>query len=109
MARWTKDAVRQATNLMEAAAWHSSIEVVCRCGHRASFDPHGLWWWFHQRGWSDAFSKVTQRFWCRRCAQRLGRRIRPVGINLVRSSDDDIALPMPPDREWRRVVKRMRY
>lgn len=32
MVRWTEDAVRRATNLMETAAWQVSIEVVCRYG-----------------------------------------------------------------------------
>jgi hypothetical protein len=109
MARWTADGVRQATNLMEAAAWHNSVEVVCRYGHRATFDPHGLWWWFHQRGWNDDLTHVGRRFWCRQCAERQRRRIRPARIRLVRGSDADIELPMPPDREWKRVVKRMRY
>jgi len=35
--------------------------------------------------------------------------MRPIRINLVRVSDADIELPMPSDREWKRVVKRMRY
>ncbi len=42
MARWTKDEVKQPTNLMEAAAWHSSIEIVCGYGQRASFDREKL-------------------------------------------------------------------
>ena len=109
MARWTEGAVRVATNLMEAAAWHTSIEVVCRCGQRASFDPHGLWWWFKQRGWDDDLSRIARRFWCFKCAERLGRRVRPTRINLVRGCEADIELPMPSDREWKRVVKRMRY
>lgn len=109
MVRWTEDAVRQATNLMEAAAWKVSIEVICRCGHRGSFDPHGLWWWFEQRRWNNSLSAAVQRFWCRRCAARLGERLRSTAIRLVRGSDADIELPLPPKREWKRVVKRLRY
>src|SRR5690606_27062655 len=101
--------VCQATNLMEAAAWQNSIEVVCQCGNRATFDPHGLWWWFQQRGWNDSLTAARVRFWCRRCGARVGRRVRPIQINLVRGSDADIQLPLPPEREWKRIVKRMRY
>ena len=109
MARWTVDAVRQATSLTEAACWHTSIEVVCRCGHSATFDPHGLWWWFQQRGWNNGLTAAMKRFRCRRCAETMGHCVRPIRLSLVRGSDTDVQLPMPPPREWKRVVKRMRY
>ena len=109
MARWTEDAVRQATILTEAACWQSSIEAVCRCGHSAIFDPHGLWWWFRQRSWDDSLTAAIGRFWCRRCVKNIGHRVRPIRLNLVPGSDADIQLPLPPQREWKRVVKRMRY
>jgi hypothetical protein len=106
--RWV-DGSKHPTDLAEAACWHRAIEVVCRCGHRSSFDPHGLWWWFEQRRWDSRLSAVARRFWCRPCRQRLNRKVRPVTVDCLRSSDADVCLPLPDERVWKRVVSRMRY
>lgn len=108
MGRWTADGTRLATNLFEAAAWHYAVKPVCRCGHSAAFNPHGLWWRFERRGWDVRFEKALARFWCIRCKWRTGRRVRPVKFELVRQSVDDIELEYPPDHEWKRAVRRFR-
>ena len=54
-------------------------------------------------------SELAKRFSCRRCAARVGRRTRPATVSLVHGSRAGIELPMAPDREWKRVVRRMRY
>ncbi|GLT00148.1 hypothetical protein GCM10007897_15320 [Sphingobium jiangsuense] len=107
MARYSKDGLKIATNLFEAAAWHYTVKVICRCEHSATFDPHGLWYHFHRLGWDDDLKRACKCFWCRPCAHRFGRRVRPIRIELVREPPQ-ISLPLPTDREWKRIVSRWR-
>ena len=37
-----------------------------------------------------------------------GKRVRPLRIELCDPSPDDIALPMPDEREWKRALSRFR-
>ena len=106
--RYTGDGLREATNLFEAAAWRYAIRPVCRCGHSATFNPHGLWWRFERKGWDNDFAKAKLRFWCTRCAWSAGRRVRPVRLEVVRQSEGDIQMPFPPDHEWKRAISRFR-
>lgn len=108
VARYTKDGLRVATNIFEAAAWHKGIRPVCKCGHSAVFNPHGLWWRFECKGWDDQLVKARERFWCIRCAWRSTKRVRPLRLELVPLSVNDIELPFPPDHEWKRAVSRFR-
>ena len=62
VARYTKDGLRVATNIFEAAAWHKGIRPVCKCGHSAVFNPHGLWWRFECKGWDDQLVKAANAF-----------------------------------------------
>src|SRR3546814_11620206 len=104
--RNTRDGLRRATHIFEAAAWHYALKPVCRCGHSATFNPHGLWWHFQKRHWDDNLRDARRRFWCRQCAFNSGRRVRPLRIELVAESDADIRLEMPCTRpEERRVGK----
>ena len=95
MGGWTKDGQRRATHLFEAAAWYQAVKPVCRCGHSATFDPYGLWWKFRRKMWDDDLYKARDRFWCARCKARTGMRVRPIRLELVKPSEDDIKLPMP--------------
>lgn len=104
----TTDGGRRAARIFEAAAWFRAIKPVCRCGHSASFNPYGIWWLFERRMWDDDLRRARERFWCVRCRERTGSRVRPVGIELVEPRADDIALPMPDEREWKRAVSRFR-
>src|SRR3546814_1180914 len=63
--RNTRDGLRRATHIFEAAAWHYALKPVCRCGHSATFNPHGLWWHFQKRHWDDNLRDARRRFWCR--------------------------------------------
>jgi len=100
---------RVATNLFEAAAWHKAIRVACSaCPHNVTFNPHGLWWYFQRKRFDDDLRAARQRFWCRECGRRIGRRIRPRPLELVEESDAHIRLPMPDEREWKRAINRFR-
>jgi hypothetical protein len=53
MPRWNAAGLLEPTSLTDAAAPRLVVRPVCRCGHNMTFDPHGLWWHFHKRGWDD--------------------------------------------------------
>ena len=105
--RWSQDGSPVPTTLFEAAALHFSLRVMCRCGRTASFDPHGLWWYFHRRDWHDKLSAARERFYCRHCRQA-GNVVRPARIDPVPGSDRDVCLPPPPDDEWKRALRTFR-
>lgn len=108
MARYTDDGLKVATSLFEAAAFHKAVKVTCRCCHSAVFHPHGLWWWFHRRGWNEQLRDIGAKFWCRHCRDRLrGTRTRPVKVELVDEAVQ-VVLPLPDDRMWNREVNRFR-
>jgi hypothetical protein len=108
VARWTKDGLPQATSVLEAALWHYAIKVTCRCGHAATFNPHGLWWHFEQRGWDDKLRLIQPRFWCRACHTQARRKVRPIRIDLIKEMAGDIELPYPPADVWKRTLRRIR-
>ena len=101
------DGLRVATNIFEAAVWHRSVKVECRCGHTAYFQAHGLWWRFTQLRWSDEFRDAPGRFYCSRCRAIHRRKARP---RLVEASTEpaEITLPMPDEREWKRAIQKFR-
>lgn len=104
-----KDGLKQATCIFEAAAWHYGVKAECKCGHSVTFDPHGLWWYFHRRGWSDDLRLACDRMWCVPCSRAKGRKVRPARLTLIRSNDADLVkLPMPDERDWKRAVNRFR-
>lgn len=108
VARWTAQGIEVPTCLVEAAAWHKAVRPVCRCGHAASFNPHGLWWHFTKRGWNEHLSQASKRFWCLICRYRTGTKVKPARIDLVAEADSDTQLPLPPREIWRKQVQRMR-
>ncbi|MGH6782480.1 MAG: hypothetical protein ACREB5_10300, partial [Sphingomonadaceae bacterium] len=79
-----------------------------QCPNAATFNAHGLWWHFEKRGFDDDLRKITARFWCRACAGRLGRRVRPVSVEVVAETEEAICLPFPDERIWKRAVNRFR-
>jgi hypothetical protein len=104
-----RDGLKQASCLFDAAAWHYAVKISCRCGHSAAFDPHGLWWLFHRKGWPDDFRSARAKMWCTRCRRSTGQKVRPRLLELVRSKSERlITLPMPSEREWKRIVNRVR-
>jgi hypothetical protein len=104
---WTKDGLRVAGSIFEAAAYHKNVKVVCRCGHHACYEAHCLWYLFERRLWDDAFWDVRRRFWCRPCRQRTGEKVRPrwVGASLEPIT---VELPWPSELEWKRAQRRVR-
>ncbi|RVU04043.1 hypothetical protein EOE18_12735 [Novosphingobium umbonatum] len=97
-----------ATHLFEAAAWHQAIKPVCACGHSNTFDPHGLWWHFERRHWDTRLEAVRLRFWCLMCKSSTSQRRHPQKIELVRPSDADVQLPLPPMHVWKRAKRAFR-
>lgn len=94
--------------VFEAAALHYSIKVFCgRCPNTVVFEPAGVWWHFHRRGWSDGLGDARKRFWCTQCALGGVARARPKRIEAVRERYQK-ALPPPDDREWKRHTRRFR-
>src|SRR3546814_6785444 len=55
----TKDGLRRATHIFEAAVWHYAVQVTCRCGHSAKFHAASLWWRFERKGWNDKIGEHT--------------------------------------------------
>ncbi len=106
MARY-EDGLKRPTHIIEAALWQYSVWPICRCGHETGFDPHGLWYYFHRKGWDDRLTVACAKFWCRPCASRVGKRVRPVRLDL-RKDMPSINLPLPDEREWKRIVSRFR-
>lgn len=102
-----RDGIPVATNLFEAAAWHKTIKVTCHCGHSVTFDPHGLWWLFEQKGWNMRFREARQYFACKPCGLDRRAKVRPSKIEPV-SGMAEITLPMPPERELKRAQSRFR-
>ena len=111
MARYDSHGGRIATTIFEAAAWHYAVKPVCgRCSHNALFHPHSLWWHFQKRGWDDNLRSALARFWCRKCAERIGKRIRPRVLELERETEamNLVLLEMPSEAEWKKAVNRFR-
>ena len=107
MARYSKDGLRIATNVFEAAAWHNAVRVAGACGHVAWFDPHGLWWLLFRRGLPIDFRDLRERLYCTRCQTLSRRRVRPASVS-AECHEATITLPMPDEREWKRAVNRFR-
>lgn len=104
----TKNGLRRATYIFEAAVWHYAVQPVCRCGHSAKFHAASLWWRFERKGWNDQLGEARKRFWCRQCALQDGRRVQPLRLDVVPWEKGAIELEMPSEHEWKRAVRRFR-
>ena len=104
-----RDGVRVPTSIFQTAAAHDCVKVWCsRCPNAVVFEPAGLWWHFHTRGWNDEFRHAREQFWCMRCAIGGLSRIRPRLLEAVREQATRAILPEPPAREWKREMRRYR-
>jgi len=101
------DGLPVATNLFEAAVWHKSVKVTCRCGHSVTFNPHSLWWLFEQRGWDMRLPQARRYFHCDKCLSAMRGKVRPTKIEPV-AGMADVTLSMPPEREWKAALSRFR-
>ncbi|SEI68961.1 hypothetical protein SAMN05518849_101566 [Sphingobium sp. AP50] len=95
------------TSLFECLTWKQAVRVACQCGHFNHFDPAGLWWHFHRKGWSDEFRDAREHFYCRPCRIAGGVLVRPVSIEPC-IHWPIVTLPVPGEREWKRAIARMR-
>ena len=103
MPKWDQHGGRLATTLFEAAAFHRSVKLACRCGHEAVLDPHALWWRYYQRGWDDRIKAIGAHLTCSACKRRGW-----MAISLAEDAATDTSLPMPPLHEWKRATNRFR-
>jgi ribosomal protein L37E len=100
--------MKEPTTIFEAAAFQQRLCIVCqRCGHAAVYDPHQLWWLFERRGWVGIFSHAHQRFWCRRCSEQTGRKVKAARIELT-SGPVTVPLEFPSEESWRKALARFR-
>lgn len=104
-----RDGVRVPATIFEAAAIHEAVKVWCsRCPNALVFEASGLWWHFRSRNWNDHFHHARERFWCMQCAIGGIRRVRPRKLEAVRERPSRALLPEPPEREWKREIRRFR-
>lgn len=75
--------------------------------HTAIFAAKGLWWRFYLKRWPYKFSQARRRFYCSRCVRPSGQRVRPHHMDAT-SQTPEINLPMPDERDWKRMIQSMR-
>lgn len=102
-----RDGLNIATCVMEAAAWHKGVKIICSCGHSAVYDPHGLWALCEKRRWNDSFRALAKHFYCSRCKAITRRKVRPARIEPCEDKAN-IILPMPSGHDWKRALRRFR-
>ena len=95
-------------DLFDAAVRHRRVRFTCpACGHDAVFEAAALWWLFRRRGWRDRFDDVRRRFACTACPRGGAAKRRPK-VELVATAPTVTTLPMPPELEWKREMRRRR-
>lgn len=97
---------RPLNSLQLHALHHWNIRLTCRCGRCQIFDGAALWWLFERRRWPDQMSEVPRRFWCKLCSAA-GEKVRQARWERTRERPTE-NLPLPDEREWKRLVSRYR-
>lgn len=106
MSRYVDD-LRVPTCVFEAAAWQETVKITCPHGHSVVHDAHGLWWWCYRRRVSDNFLDLCRTLACSQCKDAGKGLVRPASV--ARSREKPTAeLPLPPEREWKRALRRIR-
>jgi hypothetical protein len=101
--------VNPIRDVFDAAVRGYTIKLTClSCQHVRIFDPHSLWWYFHSRGWNDRFPHVRRRAVCTTCLPRDRRKVRQPRLELVREEPTGERLPLPPEHEWKAMLRRVR-
>lgn len=96
-------------DVFDAAVRGYTIKLTCQsCRHARVFNAHALWWLFHRRGWNDRFPHLRRRAVCSACLGGQGRKIRQPKLDLVYDDPTGTPLPMPPEHEWKAMVRRVR-
>jgi len=106
-----KDGLKVPNHIWEAAAMHRQIVVACcvtRCFNRGVFDPHQLWWLFQRKGWDDDFRSARFRFWCRKCSEIAGHKVKQARIELTSAEIVTHSLPWPQGADWKNFLSRHR-
>lgn len=92
--------------LTDLALRHWNLRVTCGgCGRTRVVSGAAAWWLFHRRGWSDDVREASSRFVCTECGRR-GQAA--ASLAKTRDAASDQSLPMPDEREWKRLVSRYR-
>ncbi|HEX8261806.1 MAG TPA: hypothetical protein VF547_02915 [Allosphingosinicella sp.] len=96
-------------DLFDAAVRGRSVRLTCReCRHSNVFSSHALWWLFHRKGWRDGFADVRRRCVCLLCLHRRRRKVRNPELELGADPPTDATLPLPPEMDWKRELRRRR-
>ena len=96
-------------DLFDVAVRGRSLRLTCReCGHSAILSSHALWWLFRRKGWRDGLADARRRFVCLMCLHRLRRKVGNPELELVLDRPTESSLPMPPEMDWKRELRRRR-
>ncbi len=96
-------------DLFDAAVRHRGVRLACSaCGHFAVFEAAALWWLFRRRGWRDRLDDVRHHFFCAACRRDRDAEARRPKVELVEGETRMETLPLPPDVEWKRELRRRR-
>ena len=98
-----RDSANPLRELFDAAARGYNLKLSCRgCGRAEVLNRFAAWWLFRKRGWRDWLRDVPARFRCAGCGRKAPE------LDLVLDDPTTAALPMPPESEWKRELRRRR-
>jgi len=96
-------------DLFDAAVRQRNIRLTCRrCGHSAVLSAHALWWLCEREGWRMELGHVARRCVCSQCLTKSRRPVRSPALEAVHAPPTDQSLPLPPESEWKRQLRRRR-
>ncbi|HEX8572492.1 MAG TPA: hypothetical protein VF759_07060 [Allosphingosinicella sp.] len=96
-------------DLFDAAVRGRSVRLTCReCRHSAILSSHALWWLFRKKGWRDGLGDARSRCICLMCLHTRRRKVRNPEFELVLEPPTETSLPMPPEMDWKRELRRRR-
>jgi len=102
-----RDLVNPVWNLFDAAVRHYNLRITCsRCDHAEVYHAAALWKMFESRDWNDDLRVLAGRFYCPRCRQTRGVKVRPK-VELV-DEPETMRKPLPDDADWKRAISRRR-
>ena len=97
------------TSLRLCALFHRSIRLVCRvCPHHRLFAAASLWWLFERKHWDDRIAVVPDRFYCGECWRLHLAKHRKPHLTICHDPAHGPQFGMPPEREWKRLVRQYR-
>ena len=103
--KWQWPPLRSITDI---ALHHINLRLTCpACRHERVLSGPAVWWLFHQRRWEDYQDQVPRRFRCTRCWIAARRIVRPRVLRTMAPETGD-PIPLPDEREWKRLGSRYR-